>query len=246
MNQHTPQEWADWTGCCVAQDEDEGFWMFPDKPKIDLISKCWGETDDFCICIPEELVEIPDDHKWTHLYEPRKADNAPHQSEVFIHKEYRIVKAHKEINPEAEIDARHEAFSAETAGRFDLKGYDYVIDAIDSLQDKMLLIRTACDAGVRLYSSMGAARKLDPTRVKVAEFWKVEGCPLARSLRQGFKKSGVRPSRKFQCVYSDELLPNAGTPQEPRANGSMVHITAVFGFTLAGLVIEDAVKAHIG
>ena len=73
MNQHTPQEWADWTGCCVAQDEDEGFWMFPDKPKIDLISKCWGETDDFCICIPEELVEIPDDHKWTHLYEPRKA-----------------------------------------------------------------------------------------------------------------------------------------------------------------------------
>ena len=101
MNSHTPQEWADWTGCCVAQDEDEGFWMFPDKPKIDLISKCWGETDDFCICIPEELVEIPDDHKWTHLYEPRKADNAPHQSEVFIHKEYRIVKAHKEINPEA-------------------------------------------------------------------------------------------------------------------------------------------------
>ncbi len=151
-----------------------------------------------------------------------------------------------EINPEAEIDARHEAFSAETAGRFDLKGYDYVIDAIDSLQDKMLLIRTACDAGVRLYSSMGAARKLDPTRIKVAEFWKVEGCPLARSLRQGFKKSGVKPSRKFQCVYSDELLPNAGTPQEPRANGSMVHITAVFGFTLAGLVIEDAVKAHIG
>ena len=73
MNQHTPQEWADWTGCCVAQDEDEGFWMFPDKPKIDLISKCWEETDDFCICIPEELVEIPDDHKWTHLYEPRKA-----------------------------------------------------------------------------------------------------------------------------------------------------------------------------
>ena len=146
------------------------------------------------------------------------------------------------INPEAEIDARHTAFCADTAGQFDLAEYDYVVDAIDSLQDKMLLIRTACDAGVRLYSSMGAARKLDPTRVSVAEFWKVQGCPLARSLRQGFKKSGMMPSRKFQCVYSDELLDNAGTPQEPRANGSMVHITAVFGFTLAGLVIGDAVK----
>lgn len=146
------------------------------------------------------------------------------------------------INPEAEIDARHTAFCADTAGQFDLAEYDYVVDAIDSLQDKMLLIRTACDAGVRLYSSMGAARKLDPTRVSVAEFWKVQGCPLARSLRQGFKKSGRLPSRKFQCVYSDELLDNAGTPQGPRANGSMVHITAVFGFTLAGLVIGDAVK----
>ena len=146
------------------------------------------------------------------------------------------------ISPEAEIDARHEAFNAATAGSFDIGSYDYVIDAIDSLQDKMLLIRTACDAGVRLFSSMGAARKLDPTRVKVAEFWKVSGCPLARSLRQGFKRSGLMPSRKFKCVFSDELLDNAGTPDEPRANGSMVHITAVFGFTLAGLVIENVVK----
>ena len=118
------------------------------------------------------------------------------------------------ISPGADIDARFCAFNADTAQTFDISGYDYVIDAIDSLQDKMLLIRTACDAGVRLFSSMGAARKLDPTRVKVAEFWK---------------------------VFSDELLDNASTPCEARANGSMVHITAVFGFTLAGLVIEDIV-----
>ena len=146
------------------------------------------------------------------------------------------------ISPGAEIDARHEAFNAATAAGFGIEGYDYVIDAIDSLQDKMLLIRTACDAGVRLFSSMGAARKLDPARVKVADFWKVYGCPLARSLRQGFKRSGLMPSRRFKCVFSDELLDNAGTPGEPRANGSLVHITAVFGFTLAGLVIEDVVK----
>lgn len=146
-----------------------------------------------------------------------------------------------DICPEAEIEARHEAFRAETAGQFDLDQYDFVIDAIDSLQDKMLLIRTACASKAMLFSSMGAARKLDPTRVKTAEFWKVQGCPLARSLRQGFKRSGLMPSRKFKCVYSDELLDNAGTPQEPRANGSMVHITAVFGFTLAGMVIEEMV-----
>ena len=149
------------------------------------------------------------------------------------------------VSPGAEIDARHEAFNAATAAGFDIGGYDYVVDAIDSLQDKMLLIRTACDAGVRLFSSMGAARKLDPARVKVAEFWKVYGCPLARSLRQGFKRSGLMPSRRFECVFSDELLDNAGTPDEPRANGSMVHVTAVFGFTLAGLVIGDVVRHDI-
>ena len=144
-----------------------------------------------------------------------------------------------EVSPEADIEARFEAFNVETAGSFDIGSYDYVIDAIDSLQDKMLLIRTACDAGVTLFSSMGAARKLDPARVKVAEFWKVYGCPLARSLRQGFKRSGLMPSRKFKCVFSDELADNAGTSDEPRANGSLIHITAVFGFTLAGLVIEN-------
>ena len=153
------------------------------------------------------------------------------------------LKAHLlEISPEAEITAHHEAFSADTADSFNLDGYDFVIDAIDSLQDKMLLIRTALASRARLFSSMGAARKLDPTRVSVAEFWKVRGCPLARSLRQGFKRSGLMPQRKFKCVFSDELLDNAGTPQEPRANGSMVHVTAVFGFTLAGLVVEEVVK----
>ena len=131
-----------------------------------------------------------------------------------------------EVSPEADIEARFEAFNAETAGSFDIGSYDYVIDAIG-------------DAGVTLFSSMGAARKLDPTRVKVAEFWKVYGCPLARSLRQGFKRSGLMPSRKFKCVFSDELADNAGTSDEPRANGSLIHITAVFGFTLAGLVIEN-------
>ena len=89
---------------------------------------------------------------------------------------------------------------------------------------------------------MGAARKLDPTRVRVAEFWHVQGCPLARSLRQGFRRSGQMPSGKFMCVFSDELLDNAAKPDEPHANGSMVHVTAVFGFTLAGLVIGDIVK----
>ena len=151
------------------------------------------------------------------------------------------------INPSAEITALQQVFTAETAESFHLEDYDYIIDAIDSLKDKALLILLSTSspsfggsqrgAGPVFFSSMGAALKLDPTRIKVAEFWKVQGDPLARALRNRFKRDKQFPHHKFQCVYSDELL----QPRE-EGTGSIVHITAVFGFTLAGLVIQDIVK----
>ena len=141
------------------------------------------------------------------------------------------------INPAAEITAIHEFFTAETAESFHLDTYDYIIDAIDSLKDKTLLILMACQTEAQFFSSMGAALKLDPTRIKVDEFWKIQGDPLARVLRKRFKREGQYPARKFQCVYSDELIEPQG-----EGKGSLVHITAIFGFMLAGLVIQDIVK----
>ena len=147
----------------------------------------------------------------------------------------------QEISPGAEIVARKERFNAESAASFGLEGYDCIIDCIDSLKDKMLLIECACNTGARFYSSMGAALKIDPTRVKVAEFWDVQGDPLARSLRKRFHKEGRCPSRPFQCVYSEEILPMRGIPgeDEARVNGTMVHVTAIFGHTLAGLALKE-------
>ena len=173
------------------------------------------------------------------------------------------------INPMAEMDARQQIFSEETADSFCLDSYDYIIDAIDSLKDKRLLIEMACNTKAVFFSSMGAALKMDPTRIKVAEFWKVEGCPLARALRQRFKRLKRKPARKFLCVYSDELLENKGhnascgtekcmcpkakngpgdaallnhewCSSKAQINGSLMHITAIFGMTIAGLVVKDA------
>ena len=141
------------------------------------------------------------------------------------------------INPSAEITALQQIFTAETAESFNLGNYDYIIDAIDSLKDKALLILMACQTQAKFFSSMGAALKLDPTRIKTAEFWKVQGDPLARALRNRFKRDKQFPQRKFQCVYSDELVEPQG-----EGKGSLVHITAIFGFMLAGLVLQDAVK----
>ena len=153
------------------------------------------------------------------------------------------------INPSAEITALQQIFNAETAESFQLGTYDYIIDAIDSLKDKALLILLATSLSPQresrrgaFFSSMGATLKLDPTRIKIAEFWKVQGDPLARALRKRFKRDGQYPKRKFQCVYSDELLENK-MPVDPndRGNGTIAHITAIFGFMLAGLVLQDAV-----
>lgn len=174
------------------------------------------------------------------------------------------------VNPRADIVARQQIYCAETADSFDLDSYDFVIDCIDSLKDKALLILRATRSRARFYSSMGAALKLDPLRVKTAEFWAVRGCPLARALRNRFKRSKTFPARKFICVYSDELLHNQGSATScgtsrcmcPRSahgpgddallnhewcsskaqiNGSLMHITSMFGIIISGLVIRDVV-----
>lgn len=160
------------------------------------------------------------------------------------------------INPGAAIDARREVYSPPTAADFNLEEYDFVVDAIDSLSNKAALILHATGLrNVKFYSSMGAALKINPCGVSVAEFWSVRGCPLARALRQRFKRAGTMPRRKFSCVYSEELLDNRGVPAteglsqwdtaKARINGSLVHITAMFGFTLAGLIINDIYRKTI-
>ncbi len=156
-----------------------------------------------------------------------------------------------DINPNAKITSLEMRYDENTANEFDLNEYDYVIDAIDSLADKALLIRNACDSRATLFASMGAALKTDSSRISTAEFWKVNGCPLAAALRRRFKRSKQLPSRKFKCVYSDEIFPNRGTLidaddsmtyNKVATNGTLSHTTAIFGLKLAELVISDIMK----
>ncbi|MCF0159505.1 MAG: tRNA threonylcarbamoyladenosine dehydratase [Bacteroidaceae bacterium] len=157
-----------------------------------------------------------------------------------------------EINPAAQITAIKDIYTIETAARYTIEKYDYIIDAIDSLEHKAQLIRHACTTSAKFFSSMGAALKLDPTRITVDEFWKVKGCPLARALRNKFKRSRHFPAKKFLCVYSDEVVQNQGEPHaddgapqefhKVQTNGTLAHTTAIFGFMLAGLVIQDISK----
>ena len=121
-----------------------------------------------------------------------------------------------EINPDARIVAIHDFYNEATQDNYVLTDYDVVIDAIDSLSDKARLILNATkamaetagsDRRLHFYSSMGAALKTDPSRIAVAEFWKVKGCPLAAALRRKFKKADFFRLRNSNASTPTSLLP---------------------------------------
>lgn len=138
-----------------------------------------------------------------------------------------------EINPEADITALPLRYPCATLEILDFNQFDYVIDAIDSVPDKALLLQRATDSSAKVFASMGAGRKTDTSAIRVSEFRKVEGCPLARALRTRMKKEGIFPQKKFQCVWSPELSSESGT---------IAPVVGVFGMTLADLVIRDLIQ----
>ena len=172
-----------------------------------------------------------------------------------------------EINPSAEIEGIQKIYNAANYLDFELETYDFIIDAIDSLSNKVHLIRKATRTNAVFLSSMGASLRLDPTQIRVGEFWQVKGCPFGAKIRKYIRK-GDLPAKEFMCVYSEELLENKGSgsscgtdkclcpkskncegdpeladhewcTQKAVINGTVAHITAIFGFTLAGLVIQS-------
>ena len=159
-----------------------------------------------------------------------------------------------EINPNAQITSIPHIYCPESAESFQLGKYDYVIDAIDSLSNKLDLLCRASATNAVVFSSMGAGLRLDPQKIRVAEFKKVRGCKLAYALRQKLKK-GETLKKPILCVYSEEINKNNGEDalanadenssfRKARINGTMVQVTAVFGFTLSGLVVQDIVNCN--
>ena len=142
------------------------------------------------------------------------------------------------INPEAEIEALPVMVNGEWLTANGLANYDYVIDAIDSVNDKAdLIIYATRVRGLKIFSSMGAALRYDPTQVTTAELMAIKGDALAKAVRARMKKLQLKPYKKVRCVYSTEQA------QRCEARGSLMQVTAVFGCTLASLVIDDIRKA---
>ena len=149
-----------------------------------------------------------------------------------------------DIDPTLTVHPNRMFYNAETADSVDLTQFDYVLDCIDTVSAKLLLIRRCKEAGVPILCSMGAANKLDPTAFRVAPLEKTSVCPLARVMRRELKKRGITG---VKAVYSTEeaLTPQAaqagdtkGTAGRPTP-GSMAFVPSVAGLILAGEIVRD-------
>lgn len=165
-----------------------------------------------------------------------------------------LAKRFADVNPNAKIVAVQSLYSMDNRSRFDFKSFDVVIDAIDSLAHKIDLLATASEAGCKVFCSLGAAGKLDPTQVRTASIWQTKGCPLGKLVRNGLRKRNF--TGDFMAVYSEEpsitTIENVqvteveevhGSSRKAKILGSAMPVTAAFGLALGSLVIREAMKA---
>lgn len=153
----------------------------------------------------------------------------------------------RDIDPNIRVTVHETFYLPDTANQFNFRDYDYVVDAIDTVTGKLMLIRQAKDAGTPIISSMGTGNKLDPTAFRVADISETSVCPLARIMRKECKKRGIG---KLKVVYSTEdPIPSRvdetqeAIPEGRRAlPGSIAFVPSVAGLILAGEVIKDLVK----
>lgn len=143
-----------------------------------------------------------------------------------------------DISPETEVETYPVVYGAENRDLLDFSTYDYVIDAIDTVTSKLILIEEAKKAGVPVISCMGTGNKFHPERFEVADISKTSVCPLAKVMRKELKVRGIK---NVKVVYSKE------EPQKPAAStetgkrqipGSLSFVPPVAGLLLAGEVIR--------
>ena len=143
----------------------------------------------------------------------------------------------KDINPACAVTVHPIFYLPETAGQFDFRQYDYVVDAIDTVAGKLALVENARACGVPIICAMGAGNKLDPTRFEVADIHDTSVCPLARVMRRECRRRGID---HLKVVYSKEepVLP----PDGVRVPGSTAFVPPVAGLIIASEVVRDLIK----
>lgn len=149
-----------------------------------------------------------------------------------------------DINPDCRVVTHEVFYLPENADDYDLSGYDYIADAIDTVSAKIELICRAKAANVPIICAMGAGNKLDPSAFRVADLAKTQGCPLARIMR---RELGARGIRHLSVVYSEEKPKPSRLPFEhgKATPASLSFVPPVMGMIMAGKIVRDIAQIPI-
>lgn len=146
-----------------------------------------------------------------------------------------------DIHPACQVTPLARFLATEEMPEF-VQNFDYVVDAIDSLNCKVALVAAAHQHQIPVVSSMGAGRRFDPSKIELTDLSKTHTCALARNMRQRLKKQGIK--KGIPVVFSTEL-PQAPGPMETIegardrvVNGSVSYMPAIFGLMLAGKLVQ--------
>lgn len=145
-----------------------------------------------------------------------------------------------DINPNIKIEAyRPDEIENGETSLVD-SSFTYVVDAIDTMKNKLKLIEKCNEEKVRVITATGAGNKLDPTKFEITDIYKTSVCPVCKILRKELKQRNIK---KLKVLYSKEI------PQKPETNGerilgSISFVPSVAGLIIAGEVIKDIIKGE--
>lgn len=151
----------------------------------------------------------------------------------------------RDINPLIELNVICDYLNEDNiATVLDAVHYDYVVDAIDTLAPKVMLIEESLKRGFKIVSSMGAGAKTDPTKIQITDISKSNYCPLAHALRKRLNRMGIR--KGFMVVFSPEEVREGAMvlceERNKKSNvGTISYMPAIFGCGCASVVIRGLI-----
>ena len=144
-----------------------------------------------------------------------------------------------DINPEIVVNAHHVVFNASNAAEFSFEDYDYIVDAIDMVSSKLLIISKAKALGKNVISSMGMGNKINPSMIEITDIFLTQNCPLARVMRRELK---ARKINSLKVAYSKEM---PLYKPENKVNSSISFVPSVGGLMIASEVVRDLIKDYL-
>lgn len=145
-----------------------------------------------------------------------------------------------EINPDAKVETKKLFYLPENAQQIDFSGYDYIVDAIDTVTAKLDIIERATRLNKKIISAMGAGNKIDATGFIVADIFNTKVCPLAKVMRKELKTRGIE---SLKVVYSEEKPYNCTTDENgKRVPCSNAYVPGMAGLTMAGEIVLDIIN----